>query len=282
MPEVLEADVILGLSFGNSDLIRIDPRSAAAKPVGNIGIKLGGMEDLTLAPSGRDAIGVFWEGYPGLLTLNLVTGKATAGPKLTGPVLGERSFVEAIVFVDGVLYGSASNKDSYCLDCAHRLIKIDPKSGAVTDVGPFGPRFLTMEAMAYSPKYGLIGADIGTLVPPDFQKFNTKPSLVKIDPRTGQATKIGDLPPETTKLVGNPVNTWLSPEGPFVCSLTFAPDDTLYGATIPTHFGGVSELFVIDPTTAEIRDRVAMDVKNVDAIVYVRPPKSVESAPAPK
>ncbi len=174
--------------------------------------------------------------------------------------------------IDGELYGAASNPQSYCHDCASLLVRIDPETGRATEVGPFGPQFLNMEAMAYSPEFGLIGSDIGTLTPPDFRTINTHPALARIDPKTGRATRIGDLPPSQIKMVK--AGGFTSPEGPYVCGLCFAPDGTLYGTTFPTHFGGPSSLVVIDPTDASIHDPKVMNALNVDGVVYVRPPAS--------
>jgi hypothetical protein len=272
-PEARDGDRIFAVAFGCESLLEIDPTTRKVRSIGHIGFKFGGIEDVALDPAGKPIV-VYWEGYPALLRINLETGVATLGPKIHGVRLFERSTIEAIAAVDGVLYGTASDEKSYCPDCADRLVKIDPENGNATVVGKFGPKFLNMEAMAYSPKFGLIGADIGTLVGPEFQKFNTYPSLAKIDPLTARATKIGDLPPATTELVDNPMNARLSPKGPFICGLTFGPDDSLYAATIPTHFGGLSDLWLVDPTNAAVRPLGPMNATNVDGILYVRPAAS--------
>ena len=271
-PDVRDGDRVYAVAFGDEQLLEIDPKTGKVKPVGNVGLRIGDVEDIVIDPDDPDrAIGVYWEGFPGLLSIDLRTGRGTRGPKISGQGLVDKTFIEAIAMIDGVLFGSASSQDSYCPDCADRLVRIDRNSGKAVIIGEFGPQFRNIEAMAYSPKYGLIGADIGTLLTADFKVFNTHPVLVRIDPRSGRAIKIGNLPPTLTKVISNPNNTWLSPEGPFVCGLSFAPDDTLYAATIPTHFGGISELFVIDPTDASIRKRDLLNALNVDGILYSRP-----------
>lgn len=267
-----DGDRIYAVAFDDERLLEIDPKTGMVNPVGNVGLKLGDVEDIILDPDDPNrAIGVYWEGYPGLLSIGLKTGRGTRGPKITGRGLVDRTFVESLAMADDVLYGSASSSDSYCPDCADRLVRIDRRTGNAQIIGMFGPQFRNIEAMTYSPKHGRIGADIGTLLSSDFKVFNTHPSLVRIDPQTGRATKIGDLPPALTKVISNPNNTWLSPEGPFVCSLSFAPDGTLYAATIPTHFGGISELSVIDPADASVVKSTMINALNVDGILYVRP-----------
>ncbi len=132
-------------------------------------------------------------------------------------------WVEGMAFVHGTLYASASailltnppTYEGYAPDASNLLIKIDPTTGHATEIGAFGPDFLNVQALAYSPKTGLIGTDIGTLNPDPsqpngmFSSFHTTPALIGIDPTTGQATKIADLPHDG--LITNPFNSYLSP-----------------------------------------------------------------------
>jgi hypothetical protein len=167
-----------------------------------------------------------------------------------------------MAYVNGALYGSAARIDissgtpvylSYAPDTSDALIRIDPATGHATQVGLFGPTFLNLEDIAWSPRFGLIGSDIGTLDPAtNFSTFHTTPSLLQIDPTTGLATKIADLP--HGGLISNPFNSILSPSGPFVAGLDFSPDgNTLFGSTIQTHFGGTNSGFAtVDPTTGAI------------------------------
>ncbi|MEO6809915.1 MAG: PEP-CTERM sorting domain-containing protein [Isosphaeraceae bacterium] len=204
-----------------------------------------------------------------LFQLNPTTGATTAIGAITNGT-GKVYWVEGMAWVNGALYGSANPYDlstgkyeGYTNDGATELITIDPTTGHATDIGYFGSNFLNMQNIAYSPSYGLIGSDIGTLDPtlanpndPNsaFQTFHTTPSLVKIDLTTGQATKIADMPHDPNTLISNPINNYLSPQATYVAGLDFTPDGrTLYGATIQTHFGGSnSGLVTIDPVTGAV------------------------------
>lgn len=277
-PVVRDGDLIHAVTTAEDLFLHLDPATGFSKLVGKMGI--GGVEDLTVGPDGR-VVAVCWDGKPRLFRIDPATGKGTKGPAIEGTTL-KYKVVEGMATVDGVLYGSASADDSYCGDCANHLVRIDPETGAATEVGAFGPEFLNVESLAYSPRHGLLGVDIGTLVPPDFQSFNTRPALVRIDTATGRATKIGDLPPRGVELVKNPYNTKLSPQGPFLCGLCFAPDDTLYATTFPTHFGGESNLVTVDPETAELKEIGPTLSGNIDGILYVpaaSPPGDDRKAP---
>jgi hypothetical protein len=270
------ADQLLGVSTIDDVLYRIDSATGRARAVGKMG--LGGVEALEYDADGR-LIGAFWDGTPSLFRVDVQTGKGRKVATIQGSIV-KYKVVEGLANVDGVLYGSASADDSYSGDCANHLIRIDPRSGKAVEVGAFGPEFLNIEALAYSPKHGLLGADIGTLVPPDYKTFHTRPALVRIDPKTGKATKIGDLPPAGVKLVGNPFNAFLSPEGPFVCGMDFGPDGTLYATTFPTHFGGDSDLVRIDPATGKVAPIGPTGAKHIDGLLYFSPLKLVPAAPS--
>ena len=242
------------LPAGNGNLLKIDAATGAYTLVGNTGYQ--GLEDLAWADGKLLAVG-----YPGdgvsyhnfLIRINPKTGAATP----IGVVKSAQTtyqFIEALATVDGILYGSASDKGSYCPDCSDHLITIDPRTGAATEVGPFGPEFRNIEAMAYSPKYGLIGADIGTLIGPAFTEFHTTPALVSIDRKTGQATKIADLPRDL-----------------FLCGLDFDDEGNLYASTFPSHFGGKSRLVLVGPGDGVIREVGEMGTNNVDGLLYVSP-----------
>ncbi len=267
-PVVLNGEILYGVSLISDDFFRIDPRTGQATFIGKTGMG-GDVEDLTFDPDGQ-IVAVCWDGRPRLFRINLETGKGLPFAEIQGETIPYK-FVEGLATVGGTLYGSASADDSYCPDCANHLVKIDLATGKATEVGKFGDEFLNVEAIAYSPKYGLIGADIGTLVGPDFRTFHTKPALIRIDPETGRATKIGDLPPSEVRLVPNKINTILSPKGPFLAGLDFGPDDTLYAATLPTHFGGESLLLQVDPENAAIREIGATGADHLDGLLYFSP-----------
>ncbi len=265
------ADYLLGVTDGTSLLLKIDPTTGAGTLIHSIG-EVQGPEDIQADAQGR------------LITVGYVQGRNTSAYFKTtfaevDPNNGQLNllktstdyrFFEGLANVNGVLYASASTLDSYGADTSDHLVYIDPVAGTFTEVGKFGPQFLNMEDIAYSPKYGLVGVDIGTLDPAtNFQTFHTTPAFVSIDITTGVATKIADLPPSMVNLVSNPINNILSPYGPFLCGLDFAPDGTLYASTFPTHFGGASELIKIDPVTGAITDIGPIGFNNVDGLYYV-------------
>lgn len=249
-----------GLPGINGALLWIDPVNGRSKLIGDTGFQ--GIEAITYDSRGR----LFATAYPGkgtayhnqLIRINPATGK---GISVAPVAAGDKPyyFVEALAFVDDVLYGSASTADSYCTDCSNHFIKIDTTTGQATEIGTFGPEFLNIEALAYSKKHGLIGADIGALIAPDFKRFHTRPALVRIDTATGRASKIADLPTDT-----------------FVCGLSFAPDGTLFGSTFPSHFGGrPCKLVKIDVTSGKITEvgdiGATNQIQNVDGIAYFSP-----------
>jgi hypothetical protein len=263
---VTRADYLYGVSEVTAEVYKYD--SATGQTVGSmpiLGIE-GGVRNIVADGTGQ----LLLSGYAGggvpigddqLFRLNPATGQATLVGVMTDGV--KDYWVEGLAWVNGRLYGSASAIDltnpphyeGYAPDASNLLVTIDPTNGHVTPVGAFGPNYLNVQALAYSPKYGLIGSDIGTLNPDPnqpngvFSTYNTTPSLIRIDPATGQSVKIADMPHGA--LVSNPYNSYLSPSGPYVSALTFSPDgSTLYGGTIQTHFGGTSaQILTIDPTT---------------------------------
>ncbi len=243
-----------------------------------------GMEDIVLAPNGI----LFATGWSHTRTNGTTNhaGLFRIDPKtMTSRFIGVTSdyqYIEGLEFVGDILYGSASTlgnskglKPSYSDDISDHLIMIDTKTGEASEVGMFGPKFLNVESLAWSPIHGLIGVDIGTLDPKtEFRTFNTKPALVRIDPfaedRANLATKIADLPPREVREITNSFYKKPSPEGPYMCGLRFGADgNTLYATTFPTHFGGESRLVTINPKTGEIRDIGPIGAQNVDGIAHI-------------
>lgn len=267
------ADYLLGVLDKGTAVIAIDPTTGKGVQVGDYGPNPDASEDIVRDASGNLVVVGFVNGRntnSSLRTTFATLDPTTFKPTILGTATDYR-FVEGLANVNGVLYGSASTLQSYAPDTSDHLIRIDLATGTFTEVGKFGPQFLNVEDIAYSPKYGLIGVDIGTLDPnTNFRTFNTTPALIRIDPLTGAATKIADLPPSSINLIGNPNNAILSPEGPFLAGLDFGPDGTLYASTLPTHFSGPSRLIKIDPTNGAITDIGAIGFDGVDGIVYVR------------
>jgi hypothetical protein len=274
------ADFVYGVADLSANLLQIDSSTGqvlSTKTITGTGglhedIVPDGQGQLLLAGYKSNAIGAH-----NLFRLDPATGAATSIGDITNGA-GREYWVEGMAFVNGTLYASAAVIDissgspvylGYAPDASDTLIKIDPATGHATEVGKFGAEFLNVEDIAYSPKYGLIGSDIGTLVGPAFHDFNTTPALIRIDPTTGMATKIADLP--QGDLVTKPGSTELTPSGPFVAGLDFTPDGkTLYGATIQTHFGKAPSGFVtIDPTTGAITPISTINERLLDGITFV-------------
>lgn len=298
------AGYFYGVADGGKDscqLLRIDATTgrgvALGKPTGRTPQDvIESLEDIVVAPDGTLLV----EGYSlhytngtvnhaGLFRINPTT--------MTSQYIGETldyQFIEGLAFVGETLYGSASTlggtrglRPSYGGDLSDHLIQIDPATGGATEVGLFGPEFLNVEALAWSPTHGLVGVDIGTLVlETEYQTFHTKPALIRIDPRaadrTHLATKIADLPPREVKLFRNNFyGNKPSPYGPYMCGLRFGPDgETLYASAWPTHFGGESRLLTIDPATGEVTEVGMMGLENVDGLAPApAPPEAARPRP---
>lgn len=277
------ADYLLGVSDNGSRVIRIDPNTGQGVLVGNYGS--GGpdsAEDIQTDAAGNLIVVGFVPKVNNADSFRTTFARldpVTFAPTILGTARAYE-FVEGLANVNGVLYGSASTKDSYAIDTADHLIRIDLATNTFTEVGKFGPQFLNVEDIAYSPIHGLIGVDIGTLDPAtNFQTFHTMPALIRIDPTTGVATKIADLPPSSVQLVENPFNTLLSPYGPFLAGLDFAPDGTLYASTLATHFGGSSRLLKVDPLTGALTDVGDIGFLSIDGLIYVRSVPTPASLP---
>ena len=285
------ADYLYGDSEGSVQIYKFD--STTGKTLGSVPITgtTGGLRDIIGDGHGQLLLSAWGPtGAPGgddeLFRLNPATGATT----LIGPITDGNNkyyWTEGLAWVHGNLYGSAAailgtNPPTYlgyAPDTSNLLIKIDPTTGHATEVGVFGPSFLNVQNLAYSPTYGLIGSDIGTLDPDPnqpngpYSSFHTTPALIRIDPATGQAVKIADLPHDG--LVNDPSHTFVIPSGPFVSGLEFSPDgSTLYGSTIQTHFGGTSSgLVTIDPVTGALTPLATVDAPSLLGIAFISVPE---------
>jgi PEP-CTERM motif len=275
------ADVLYGVSDNASQLITIDRTTGATLSSISVTGTNGGLEDIIPDGQGQLLLAAHSFGAIGshtLFQLNPTTGVATPIGDITNGA-GLEYWVEGMTLVNGQIYASAARIDissgspiflSYAPDASDTLIRIDPATGHATEIGRFGPSILNIEAIAYSPRLGmLVGSDIGTLdASTSFATFHTHPSLVSINPTTGLATVIANEP--TGGLVSNPFNSILSPAGPFIAGLSFSPDgNTLYGATIQTHFGGTNSGFVtVDATTGAITPISTVNLPILDGIAF--------------
>ena len=135
-----------------------------------------------------------------LVSVNPTTGQLA---QIT-PANSIHFFTGLDVAPDHTLYGVGSD-----------LFRIDPASGAVTDIGPLrlnGGSPILMTAMAFSPTGKLFTVD------------NNVTTLFTVDLNTGALTSIGSVS--------------------LIRGLAFTPDGSLYG--------GFANLFKIDPTNAHI------------------------------
>ena len=284
------AEYLYGVSDSYQKLFTLDPATGRTLSVRDISGTMGGHEDVV--PDGQGQLLLAAHGGLGpigsdeLFRLDPATGHATSIGLISNGA-GRAYWVEGMAWVNGTLYASAAGIDltnpptylGYAPDASNLLIRIDPTTGHAFEVGAFGGRFLNVEDIAYSPKYGLIGADIGTLNPDPnqpngpYSSFHTTPALIRIDPDTGRAVKIADLP--HGDLVANPFNGYLSPSGPFVSGLEFSADGlTLYGTTIATHFGGASSgLVTVDPTTGTLTQVGTVDAPVLDGVALATVPE---------
>jgi hypothetical protein len=298
--------------YGGGILIAIDAGSGGATLVNTVrnaetGQDFGAIEDVVAL----DAHTLLAAAYPGsgragaceLYRIDPQTAAATPlGLIQQGTT---RYWIEGLALANGILYGSAATydtrtgqSDSYGADCSNHLVRIDfdlkKRRVHTTDLGTFGPCFLNVEDLAYSPAHGLIGADIGTLDPATgYHTFHTRPALLRIDPHAADKNNLAsqpcDLPPgKHTVLVANPNNSIASPYGPFLAGLDFAPDGTLYAATIPTHFGGESHLVTVDLPRGTLRDvgkiggPELVGLQFIDGIAFpVLPPPAAITAALP-
>ena len=158
---------------GTGELVKIDPTTGEATALYKLRDYLD-LSSLTCSPNGT-------------LFATVDTTPGTAGSILieiiprTGRVntMGSIGFpVEAIAFApDGTLFGAADITGNAS---AQTLVIIDPTTGASTVVGPFGPEFIDVDALAFSPKHGvLFGANLET------------GALFRVDPSTASGNLIG-------------------------------------------------------------------------------------------
>src|SRR4051812_30558183 len=141
-----------------------------------------------------------------LATVDPSTGKATP----IGPPLDRTVRIMALgPGPDGGLYASGVMEN--------RLYRIDPKTGAFTEVGPFKGGKDVMD-FAINPQDGAMYA-------------TTPTALYRLDPRSAELTEVtrySNLPPS-------------------VMGIVFDRDGTLYA----TNYGGESALYRIDPATGQ-------------------------------
>ena len=291
------AENLYAISEGTGHLAQIDP--ATGQTLSSVTVQASGYRDIVNDGQGQLLLSGWTTGNgvpvgdDVLYRLDPTSGAASVIGVITNGV-DKDYWVEGMAWVNGSLYASAEpilltqppTYEGYGYDTANTLIKIDPATGHATEIGTFGANFLNVQNLAYSPQYGLIGSDIGTLDPnpnqPNgtFSSFHTTPALIQVSLASGQTTnlgtKIADLP-VTGSLISNPFNSYLSPEATYVAGLEFSPDgSTLYGATIQTHFGGTSSgLVTINPITGAVTSIGTITEPTVLGIAFVPEPSAL-------
>jgi hypothetical protein len=121
------------------------------------------VQDIAFSPTG---VLYGWDVNKGLVTINMITGAATA----VNPLSGGTPNIQSIVFApDGTLYGAGNG-----------LYKINPTTGAYVMVG--SGDYSDVRGIAVIP-------DPGTLIGVHWDISNS--SVVKIDPNTGSGSNIG-------------------------------------------------------------------------------------------
>lgn len=253
-----------GFDRGN-ELLRIDPGTGLAASIGRLrladGTLIDGTEDITADAAGNLYLSA-WdiENTSGAFRVRHLyrVDPTTAVATFLGVSEGVTA-TEGLAFVGDTLYGSADLEFDPIGDEANHLIRIDPANGEATVIGPFGPRFGNVEAIATSPGGVLYGADIGTSA--------TAPALLTIDTATGAGTLVADLPDDV-----------------FLAALTFAPDGVLFASRIGAKSGPSipSTLVRVDPTTGALTEigpigftdpstGAFFNYQLVDGLVYVVP-----------
>lgn len=188
---------LLAIAGSIKALVRIDPATGQATPIGPLGIDGGSgqFDALDLGMTATCTGGLYLSSgvLQSLYSVNPGTGAATrigaTGVAISG--LAERG---------GVLFGAGAKGD-------HHLYRINPRTGATSTVGAFGPaasKWINSAALSFD--------DDGTLwavlnyVPP--QNENTPPpdwsDLAQINPATGELEMVGPItgPVDSLRQIG--------------------------------------------------------------------------------
>ncbi len=187
---------LMAISGSLKALVRIDPGSGVATPIGTLGIQGGSGQfealDLNMTASCRGTLYLSSAALHTLYTVDPDTGAATrvgdTGVAISG--LADRG---------GVLLGAGAKGDN-------RLYRIDPQTAATTVIGEYGA-----EASQWINSVSLSVDDGGVLwavlnyIPPQGENVPLADwsDLATINPTTGQLHKIGPITgPESLRQVG--------------------------------------------------------------------------------
>jgi hypothetical protein len=137
-----------GTGGGSRSMLTINLTTGAATAVGTTGLTTTAGGGLAFSPSGTlylSALG----GAGTLDTLNTSTGARTAGPSMFGAPATNSGVMNAMAFnAAGTLY--AVNSDQASISTVNYLVRINPDTGIVTQVGP-NPLPPNIDALAFDP-----------------------------------------------------------------------------------------------------------------------------------
>ena len=146
-----------------TQLFSIDPTTLDLAVVGTFGPSAPDINDLAVTPDGK----LYGISVNDLWQIDHETAQVTHVVKVQGTANAALTFEAA-----GTLLGA---------DKTGMLRRVDPKTGAVTDVGSFGTGLIASGDLVAIKDGTLFGTTIG----------DTSDDLVKIDPKTGHATVVG-------------------------------------------------------------------------------------------
>ena len=188
---------LLAIAGSIKSLVRIDPTTGQATPIGPLGIDGGSGQfdalDLGMTATCTGSLYLSSGVLHSLYSVNPGTGAATrigdTGIAISG--LAERG---------GLLYGAGAKGD-------HHLYRVNPRTGATSEIGAFGPaasKWINSAALSFDAD-GTLWAVLN-YVPP--QNESTPPpdwsDLARIDPATGALQMIGPItgPADSLRQIG--------------------------------------------------------------------------------
>jgi|GEM_PF-682277 len=194
-------------------LVRVDPDSGVATPIGTLGVSGGSGQfdalDLGMTSSCQGTLYLSSGVLHTLYTVDPATGSAT-------PVGDTGVAISGLAERGGVLYGAGAKGDN-------TLYRIDPKTGATKAIGGFGSEattWINSVSLSFDAK-GTLWAALNYVPPqPGSATVPDWADLATIDPRTGALHKVGPITgPESLRQFGMKGFT----VGPTPCVAAAAP-----------------------------------------------------------
>ncbi|MCC6595652.1 MAG: hypothetical protein IT477_04010 [Rhodanobacteraceae bacterium] len=187
---------LLAVASSIKALVRIDPETGVATPIGLLGID-GGSGQYDALDLGMTATcgGGLYLSSGVLRTLYSVDPDSGAATRIGDTGVAISGLAERA----GELYGAGAKGD-------HALYRINPRSGAATKIGDFGPqasKWINSVALSFD-EHGTLWAALN-YVPPqgDNTPLEDWSDLATIDPATGRLHMVGALTgPESLRKVG--------------------------------------------------------------------------------